>query len=143
MAKIREQLQADVRRDVTQLLSERLARSEETRDSLQARLDEMARSEQQARALAPAVLAELRAQQPDVQAATLAQGRRIEAVAAPASAASAPTPVDVVVVVLDVARALGPEDRQRLAAWLALRLGTARVDLIERVTTEPAARRPR
>jgi uncharacterized hydrophobic protein (TIGR00271 family) len=142
LGQIREQLQADVRRDVTQLLSERLARSEEVRDSLQARLDEIARSEQQAAALAPAVLAELQAQQPDVRAATLAQGRRVEA-AAPQASAAAPAPLAVVVVVLDVARALKPADRERLAAWLALRLGAGRVDLIERVTNEPAARRAR
>lgn len=141
LSQIRAQLQADVRRDVTQLLSERLALSEEARAELQARVDELMRREQQAEALAPAVLAELRAQQPDVRAATLAQGRRIVASAGAASAAEPPTVA--VVVVLDVARALRPADRERLAAWLALRLGSGPVDLIERVTSEPALRRSR
>ena len=141
LGQLREQLQADVRRDVTQLLSERLAASEEARSRLQARLDDLARRDAQSEALAPAVLAELQAQQPDVRAATLAQGRRIAA-EAPAAPASAPASKPVVVVVLDVARPLKRADRERLAAWLSLRLGSGPVDLIERVTNGPAARRP-
>jgi uncharacterized hydrophobic protein (TIGR00271 family) len=141
LGQLREQLQADVRRDVTQLLSERLAASEEARSRLQARLDDLARRDAQSAALAPAVLAELQAQQPDVRAATLAQGRRIAA-EAPAAPASAPASKPVVVVVLDVARPLKRADRERLAAWLSLRLGSGPVDLIERVTNGPAARRP-
>jgi uncharacterized membrane protein len=140
LGQLREQLQADVRRDVTQLLSERLAASEEARSRLQARLDDLARRDAQSEALAPAVLAELQAQQPDVRAATLAQGRRIAA-EAPAAPASAPSSKPVVVVVLDVARPLKRADRERLAAWLSLRLGSGPVDLIERVTNGPAARR--
>jgi uncharacterized hydrophobic protein (TIGR00271 family) len=141
IGQLREQLQADVRRDVTQLLSERLARSEEARIELQTRLDEMLRRDQRDEALAPAVLAELQAQQPAVRAATLAEGRRILAGAPAASAVPASKPV--VVVVLDVARPLQRAERERLGAWLAVRLASGPVDLIERVTNEPAARRLR
>lgn len=137
LGKLREQLQADVRRDVTQLLSERLARSEEERRILQAKLDEFARSEKQTEALAPAVLAELQAQQPDVRAATLAQGRRFEPTAAVVQ------PEAVMVVVVDVVKPFRPTERDRVAAWLALRLGGGPVDLIERVVKEPATRRSR
>jgi uncharacterized membrane protein len=141
MGRIREQLQADVRRDVTQLLSERLARSEETRDALQVRLNELTLRQQQAQALAPAVLAELRAQQPDVRAATLAQGRRVTPATRPASAAASSTDL-ITVVVLEVSRPLKPTERERLSAWLSLRLGSGPVDLIERVMNESAVRRP-
>jgi uncharacterized hydrophobic protein (TIGR00271 family) len=141
IGQLRAQLQADVRRDVTQLLSERLARSEEARIELQTRLDEMSRRDQRDEALAPAVLAELQAQQPAVRAATLAEGRRIQAGAPAASAVPASKPV--VVVVLDVARPLQRAERERLAAWLAVRLASGPVDLIERVTNGSAARRLR
>ncbi|KPF49337.1 hypothetical protein IP87_05725 [beta proteobacterium AAP121] len=140
LGQLREQLQADVRRDVSELLSERLARSEQARLELQQRLDESSRREQQALALAPAVLAELQAQQPEVRAATLAPGQRV-VVAAAAGTASAPAAEPRMVVVLDVARPLRPADRQRLAAWLALRLGSGPVDLFERVTNAPLAGR--
>jgi uncharacterized membrane protein len=140
MGRIREQLQADVRRDVTQLLTERLARSEETRDALQLRLDELTLRQQQAQALAPAVLAELRAQRPDVRAATLAQGRRVTAATAAASAGEPSTDL-ITVVVLEVTHPLKPTERERLSAWLSLRLGSGPVDLIERVVNAPAARR--
>lgn len=140
MGRIREQLQADVRRDVTQLLSERLARSEETRDALQVRLNELTLRQQQAQALAPAVLAELRAQRPDVRAATLAQGRRVTSATAAASAGEPSTDL-ITVVVLEVTRPLKPTERERLSAWLSLRLGSGPVDLIERVVNAPAARR--
>jgi hypothetical protein len=84
------------------------------------------------------VLAELRAQQPDVLAATLAEGRRSRvagaAPALPAAAASAPVATEaVLVVVIDVRRPLRAADRERLAAWLAVRLGREPVDLIERL----------
>lgn len=131
VGRLREQLQADVQRDMTQLLSERLARSEEQRLALQAELEALGRSAEAAQALAPAVLAELRAQQPEVRAATLAEGRRIVAAASPA--ASAPASEPVVVIVIEVTRPLRAADRERLAAWLAVRLGRGPVDLIERV----------
>ena len=131
VGRLREQLQADVQRDMTQLLSERLARSEEQRLALQAELEALGRSAEAAQALAPAVLAELRAQQPEVRAATLAEGRRIAAAASPA--ASAPATEPVVVIVIEVTRPLRAADRERLAAWLAVRLGRGPVDLIERV----------
>ncbi|MCU0775806.1 MAG: DUF389 domain-containing protein [Ideonella sp.] len=139
VGRLREQLQADVQRDMTALLSERLARSEEQRSALEAQLATQARREAADEALAPAVLAELKAQQPAVLAATLAQGRRIFAPPAPvpASAASAPAAETVVVVVVDVARPLRATDRERLAAWLAIRLGRGPVDLIERVVRNP------
>jgi uncharacterized hydrophobic protein (TIGR00271 family) len=133
VGRLRAQLQADVQRDMTQLLSERLARSEEQRAELQAELQNLSRSAQAAEAIAPAVLAEIRAQQPAVQAATLAEGRRVGAAAA-APAASAPAATEpVVVVVIEVTRPLRAADRERLAAWLAVRLGRGPVDLIERV----------
>lgn len=141
LGQLREQLQADVRRDVTQLTSDRLVRSEVARDALQLRLNELTLKEQQAQALAPALLAELRAQQPDIRAATLAQGRRITAATQPASGAVAPSE-PVTVVIVESSRPLKPADRQRLAAWLTLRLGSGPVDLIDRVKNEPAARRP-
>ena len=78
------------------------------------------------------MLAELRAQQPEVLAATLAEGRRVRAEAA-APAASAPAAEPVVVLLLEVSRPLRTADRERLAAWLAVRLGRGPVDLIERV----------
>jgi uncharacterized hydrophobic protein (TIGR00271 family) len=134
--RLREQLQADVQRDVTAVLSERLARSEEQRAALEAQLQTLNRSSEAAEALAPAVLAELRAQQPEVLAATLAEGRRIRAGvgATPAPTASAPAATEAVVLVLvDVSRPLRAADRDRLAAWLAVRLGRGPVDLIERV----------
>jgi hypothetical protein len=136
VGRLREQLKADVQRDMTQMLSERLARSEEQRALLQAELRSRNESAREADALAPAVLAELRAQHPTVQAATLAEGRRIraEAVAPGASAASAPAAAEpVVVVLIEVTRNLRAADRERLAAWLAVRLGRGPVELIERV----------
>jgi len=137
VGRLRAQLQADVQRDMTQLLSERLARSEEQRAQLQAELRTRTESAREADALAPAVLAELRAQQPAVQAATLAEGRRIRAEAA-APAASAPAATEpVVVVLIEVTRPLRAADRERLAAWLAVRLGRGPVDLIERVVRPP------
>lgn len=140
VVQLREQLQAEVRRDVAQLLSDRLARSETARDALQTRLNEMTAKTQQAQALAPAVLAELRAQQPEIRAATLAEGRRVTAAVRPGSSA-APQSESVMVVVVETSRPLKPADRERLSAWLALRLGTGPVDLVERRAMEPAARR--
>jgi hypothetical protein len=138
VGRLRAQLQADVQRDVTALLSDRLARSEEQRAALQAELQALNRGTEAADALTPAVLAELRAQQPDVLAATLAEGRRSRvagaAPALPAAAASAPVATEaVLVVVIDVRRPLRAADRERLAAWLAVRLGREPVDLIERL----------
>lgn len=132
LGRLREQLQADVQRNMTQLLSERLARSEQQRAELQAELQSRNQAAQAADAIAPALLAELRAQQPEVLAATLAEGRRVRAEAA-APAASAPAPQPVVVVLVEVSRPLRAADRERLAAWLAVRLGRGPVDLIERV----------
>lgn len=133
LGRLREQLQADMQRDVTQVLTERLAASEEQRLSLQAELQALSRSRSAAEALAPALLAELRAQQSEVQAATLAEGRRVHAAAA-APVPSAPAATEpVVVVVIDVTRPLRAAERERLAAWLAVRLGRGPVDLIERV----------
>lgn len=138
VGRLRAQLQADVQRDVTAVLSDRLARSEEQRAALQAELQALNRGTEAADALTPAVLAELRAQQPDVLAATLAEGRRSRvagaAPALPAAAASAPVATEaVLVVVIDVRRPLRAADRERLAAWLAVRLGREPVDLIERL----------
>lgn len=132
VGRLREQLQADVERDLTRTLGERLARSEAQREALQAELQALKRHDEDAQSLGPAVVAELRAQQPEVMAATLAQGRRVRA-AAVAPAASAPTAEPVVVVLLEVSRPLRAADRERLAAWLAVRLGRGPVDLIERV----------
>ncbi|MDT7928490.1 DUF389 domain-containing protein [Tepidimonas sp.] len=133
VGRLREQLQADVRRDLTQLLSERLARSEEQRAELQAELQNLSRSAQAAEAIAPAVLDEMRAQQPAVQAVTLAEGRRVGATATPAAASTPAATEPAVVVVIEVTRPLSAADRERLAAWLAVRLGRGPVDLIERV----------
>lgn len=144
ISRLREQLQADVQRDVTKLLSERLARSEEQRVALQAQLQSLKRDISAAEALAPAVLAELRAQRPEVRAATLAEGRRIRlgstapSAMAAASAPVATRPEPVVVVVIEVTRPLRDADRERLAAWLAVRMGLGQVDLIERVIRLPA-----
>ena len=129
---LRDQVHAEVQRDLTQLLGEQLARSEAQRSELQAQLQARAQQAGVADALAPALLAEIRAQQPEVLAATLAEGRRVRAEAA-APAASAPAAEPVVVVLLEVSRPLRAADRERLAAWLAVRLGRGPVDLIERV----------
>jgi len=129
---LREQVHAEVQRDLTQLLGEQLARSEAQRSELQAQLQARAQQAGVADALAPALLAEIRAQQPEVLAATLAEGRRVRAEAA-APAASAPAAEPVVVLLLEVSRPLRTADRERLAAWLAVRLGRGPVDLIERV----------
>ena len=129
---LRDQVHAEVQRDLTQLLGEQLARSEAQRSELQAQLQARAQQAGVADALAPALLAEIRAQQPEVLAATLAEGRRVRAEAA-APAASAPAAEPVVVVLLEVSRPLRTADRERLAAWLAVRLGRGPVDLIERV----------
>jgi uncharacterized hydrophobic protein (TIGR00271 family) len=138
---LRDQVHAEVQRDLAQLLGEQLARSEAQRSELQAQLQARAQQAGVADALAPALLAEIRAQQPEVLAATLAEGRRVRATAA-APAASAPVAEPVVVLLLEVSRPLRTADRERLAAWLAVRLGRGPVDLIERVTNGPAARRP-
>jgi len=138
-SRLREQLQADVQRDVTKLLGERLARSEEQRAALQAQLQALNLDINAAHALAPAVLAELQAQRPEVRAATLAEGRRIRAstpTASAMSASSAPAAgatEPVVVVVIEVTRPLREADRDRLAAWLTVRMGRGPVDLIERM----------
>jgi uncharacterized hydrophobic protein (TIGR00271 family) len=129
---LRDQVHAEVQRDLTQLLGEQLARSEAQRSELQAQLQARAQQAGVADALAPALLAEIRAQQPEVLAATLAEGRRVRAEAA-APAASAPAAEPVVVLLLEVSRPLRTADRERLAAWLAVRLGRGPVDLIERV----------
>lgn len=129
---LRDQVHAEVQRDLTQLLGEQLARSEAQRSELQAQLQARAQQAGVADALAPALLAEIRAQQPEVLAATLAEGRRVRAEAA-AAAASAPAAEPVVVVLLELSRPLRTADRERLAAWLAVRLGRGPVDLIERV----------
>jgi len=129
---LRDQVHAEVQRDLAQLLGEQLARSEAQRSELQAQLQARAQQAGVADALAPALLAEIRAQQPEVLAATLAEGRRVRAEAA-APAASAPAAEPVVVVLLEVSRPLRTADRERLAAWLAVRLGRGPVDLIERV----------
>jgi uncharacterized hydrophobic protein (TIGR00271 family) len=129
---LRDQVHAEVQRDLAQLLGEQLARSEAQRSELQAQLQARAQQAGVADALAPALLAEIRAQQPEVLAATLAEGRRVRATAA-APAASAPVAEPVVVLLLEVSRPLRTADRERLAAWLAVRLGRGPVDLIERV----------
>ena len=129
---LRDQVHAEGQRDLTQLLGEQLARSEAQRSELQAQLQARAQQAGVADALAPALLAEIRAQQPEVLAATLAEGRRVRAEAA-APAASAPAAEPVVVLLLEVSRPLRTADRERLAAWLAVRLGRGPVDLIERV----------
>jgi uncharacterized hydrophobic protein (TIGR00271 family) len=129
---LRDQVHAEVQRDLAQLLGEQLARSEAQRSELQAQLQARAQQAGVADALAPALLAEIRAQQPEVLAATLAEGRRVRAEAA-APAASAPAAEPVVVLLLEVSRPLRTADRERLAAWLAVRLGRGPVDLIERV----------
>ena len=129
---LREQVHAEVQRDLTQLLGEQLARSEAQRSELQAQLQARTQQAGVADTLAPALLAELRAQQPEVLAATLAEGRRVRAAAA-APAASAPAAEPVVVVLVEVSRPLRAADRERVAAWLAVRLGRGPVDLIERV----------
>jgi len=129
-SQLRDQVHAEVQRDLAQLLGEQLARSEAQRSELQAQLQARAQQAGVADTLAPALLAELRAQQPEVLAATLAEGRRVRAAAA---AASAPAAEPVVVVLVEVSRPLRAADRQRLAAWLAVRLGRGPVDLIERV----------
>ena len=129
---LRDQVHAEVQRDLAQLLGEQLARSEAQRSELQAQLQARAQQAGVADALAPALLAEIRAQQPEVLAATLAEGRRVRAEAA-TPAASAPAAEPVVVVLLEVSRPLRTADRERLAAWLAVRLGRGPVDMIERV----------
>ena len=61
-------------------------------------------------------------------------GPKHHSIAAAASpAASAPATEPVVVIVIEVTRPLRAADRERLAAWLAVRLGRGPVDLIERV----------
>lgn len=129
---LREQVHAEVQRDLAQLLGEQLARSEAQRSELQAQLQAREQQAGLADGLAPALLAEIRAQQPEVLAATLAEGRRVRATAA-APAASAPAAEPVVVLLLEVSRPLRAADRERLAAWLSVRLGRGPVDLIERV----------
>jgi uncharacterized hydrophobic protein (TIGR00271 family) len=123
------QLRQQVQRDVAQALGEQLARSDEARRQAEARVQALQAELERTRAAArpdPALLAEARAQQPLVRGLTLALGQRQGEAGAPEPAA---------VVVLEVARALPRGERERLQRWLAVRLQSPQLQVMETVGT--------
>ncbi len=79
---------------------------------------------------------EIRAQQPEVLRAYLAQ----PLTAAPAASAPAGAVPVAPIVVVDVTRALGAAQHQRLSRWLAVRLGHDEIVVVERIVRATAAR---
>lgn len=141
-------LRSQIKRDLDQSVVQQLQLTEARLLQVEGRLTTLV--EQSAAApplLTSTLLAEVRAQLPQVSALTLAWGERTDSSAMPSSppvpgtAASAPSqpapplrqPASQAVVLVEADRLLRPDQRDALLRWLEVRLGGAQVQLIDRV----------
>ena len=147
VTELRREVSQDLTRTMAQQLAQQLTESEARSRELQALVAERQREAE----LAAALLPEVEAQIGPVLALTIARGPRLAtaptlrtagAVAVPGSAVpvAPPTPATAnepaVIVLIEAARAMKTEDRERLTRWLRVRLGQS-VELIERVARAP------